>query len=491
MSLTPWLIFVFMNGACVGSFLNVVVYRLPLGKSIVKPRSFCPKCKHNLAWYDNVPILGWLWLRGKCRYCRNPISAQYPLVELATALLFAGTFISYYFAGWRPGFGDSHPFFGDLQHTWLPLIAHLILVAALFAATMIDARLFIIPLEIPWTATVVALILLPAGALLSARGLLDPAYSASLEVINLGAGPIASPRWCAAALGGAVGLLVAIVLSRRGILPRSFADADDYCPTCGQHMGEKFQGEHCPHCRVNLSTGQPAVNGAQSNAGFALKPWEKKKKKKKGGARGPGSGGTDDDGQHLHADDSANSVQVGVNHGTPAGWLAYPHPRREILKEALFLLLPVVGMIVGYLLVANPAAAPGLPPSPRAMYPWHPAIHVAGGVTLGYLVGGGIVWLTRVLGTLGFGKEAMGLGDVHLLAAVGAVLGPVDAVLAFFIAPFMGLTMVLVLAIVSRLRHGSVRVIPYGPYLAAAAFLLMVAREPISAIVGRWIGMEL
>ncbi len=478
-----------MNGACVGSFLNVVVYRLPLGRSIVKPRSYCPKCSHNLAWYDNVPILGWLWLRGKCRYCKNPISAQYPLVELATALLFAGTFISYYYAGWRPGFGDSHPFFGELQHTWLPLIAHLILVAALFAATMIDARLFIIPLEIPWTATVVALILLPAGAFLSARGLLDPTFTPSLDVMNLGVGPVASPRWCGAALGGALGLAIALLLTRRGILPRSFADANDYCPSCGEHMGKDFQGEHCPHCKVNLATGQPAVNGAQSRAGFALKPWEKKKKKK-GGARGPGSG--ESQAGLLQQETGANNVHnPAPNHGTPEGWLAYPHPRREILKEALFLLLPVVGMIVGYLVVAAPATAAGLPPSPRTTYPWHPAIHVLGGVVLGYLVGGGIVWGTRILGTLGFGKEAMGLGDVHLLAAVGAVLGPLDAVLAFFIAPFMGLTMVLVMAVVSRLRHGSARVIPYGPYLAAAAFLLMIAREPIGRLIGAWIGLEL
>ncbi len=75
-------------GACVGSFLNVVIYRLPLGKSIVSPPSACPHCGCRLKWYDNIPIFGWLMLAGKCRQCRMPVSIQYPLVELITALLF-------------------------------------------------------------------------------------------------------------------------------------------------------------------------------------------------------------------------------------------------------------------------------------------------------------------------------------------------------------------------------------------------------------------
>jgi len=75
-------------GACLGSFLNVVIYRLPLGQSIVSPPSRCPTCGHRLSWYDNLPIFGWLLLGGRCRTCKNPISIQYPIVELITALLF-------------------------------------------------------------------------------------------------------------------------------------------------------------------------------------------------------------------------------------------------------------------------------------------------------------------------------------------------------------------------------------------------------------------
>ncbi len=79
---------IFLFGLIVGSFLNCIIYRLEISKSFLKGRSFCPYCKHELAWYDLIPIFSFLMLKGKCRYCQKPISIQYPLVELTTALLF-------------------------------------------------------------------------------------------------------------------------------------------------------------------------------------------------------------------------------------------------------------------------------------------------------------------------------------------------------------------------------------------------------------------
>ena len=75
-------------GTCVGSFLNVVIYRMPLGKSLSQPPSHCPQCGHAIRWYDNVPVLGWLWLRGKCRDCHTPINIRYPFVEGVGGLVF-------------------------------------------------------------------------------------------------------------------------------------------------------------------------------------------------------------------------------------------------------------------------------------------------------------------------------------------------------------------------------------------------------------------
>ena len=79
-------IYAFILGACAGSFLNVCVHRWPREKSVIKPRSRCPKCGNQLAWFENIPILSWLALRGKCRCCDEPISPEYPLIEMFVAI---------------------------------------------------------------------------------------------------------------------------------------------------------------------------------------------------------------------------------------------------------------------------------------------------------------------------------------------------------------------------------------------------------------------
>ena len=80
------LAFVFFIGASIGSFLNVCIGRWPAGESVVRPRSRCPRCGHEIAWYENIPIVSWLALRGRCRGCGQPISVQYPIVELVVGL---------------------------------------------------------------------------------------------------------------------------------------------------------------------------------------------------------------------------------------------------------------------------------------------------------------------------------------------------------------------------------------------------------------------
>jgi leader peptidase (prepilin peptidase)/N-methyltransferase len=114
-----------LAGALVGSFLNVCIYRLPRGLSVVRPPSSCPGCGTRLRWFENVPIVGYLALRGRCRTCGAPIAAQYPIVEALTALMFAG-------ALWYYGPGIlfvSRVIFGcalivlfaiDLEHQLLP-----------------------------------------------------------------------------------------------------------------------------------------------------------------------------------------------------------------------------------------------------------------------------------------------------------------------------------------------------------------------------------
>ncbi len=83
---------VFVLGACIGSFLNVVVYRIPAGLSLIHPPSRCPHCFHPLGKTENVPVLGWFWLRGRCRWCKTPISSRYPVIEAVTGIIFLVVF---------------------------------------------------------------------------------------------------------------------------------------------------------------------------------------------------------------------------------------------------------------------------------------------------------------------------------------------------------------------------------------------------------------
>ena len=91
----PIVIFVFCFGLIIGSFLNVCILRIPEGKSIVTPSSACPKCGKVIRPYDNIPVLSWLLLGGKCRACKTKISGMYPLVEFLTGLLFLGCYLAF------------------------------------------------------------------------------------------------------------------------------------------------------------------------------------------------------------------------------------------------------------------------------------------------------------------------------------------------------------------------------------------------------------
>ncbi|MDX1682921.1 MAG: prepilin peptidase, partial [Phycisphaeraceae bacterium] len=151
----------------------------------------------------------------------------------------------------------------------------------------------------------------------------------------------------------------------------------------------------------------------------------------------------------------------------------HPHPRREVLKEELFLAPVVIGAFVaGYLAYRGIGPTDWLAAPPLA-------VKLLGGGLLGYFVGAGMIWGTRIAGTLAFGKEAMGLGDVHLLAAMGAVLGAVDAIGIFFLAPVVALALILLQMIWRRLRGKPPRMIPYGPFLSGAGLIWMLFEVPI------------
>jgi leader peptidase (prepilin peptidase)/N-methyltransferase len=123
----------FLLGLIFGSFLNVCISRLPRRDSIVKPSSHCPECKAPIRWYDNLPVVSWLLLRGRCRDCKQPIPWRYPLVELATAIWFAiqaarlHTVLHFYFFNSAPGTSSSYAPFAIITNIAVTILGFLLI----------------------------------------------------------------------------------------------------------------------------------------------------------------------------------------------------------------------------------------------------------------------------------------------------------------------------------------------------------------------------
>lgn len=163
-------VIVFMLGAAIGSFLNVVIYRLPAGLSLLHPPSRCPRCHTRLRPYDNVPILGWLWLRGRCRYCAAPISARYPLVEALTGVLFLLAF-------WHTGLA-----WGTVG-AWL-------LLSWLVALSLIDLDTLTLPNALTQPGVVLGL-----GMQMTLGWLHQPSWAGAISGLMTGVGGMVLGLW--------------------------------------------------------------------------------------------------------------------------------------------------------------------------------------------------------------------------------------------------------------------------------------------------------
>jgi leader peptidase (prepilin peptidase) / N-methyltransferase len=169
-------------GVIIGSFLNVVIHRLPREESVVLPSSKCPSCGAVIAFYDNVPVLSYVLLGGRCRKCKTHISARYPAVEALTAFLFVAT-------AWRDGFSVALPF-------------DLIFVTAVTALIFIDAEHMILPNAITYPGMVFALVARLAIPLLTGT----PHFDDLPMLLN---GMLAGmPLWSASLIGAFIGALI-------------------------------------------------------------------------------------------------------------------------------------------------------------------------------------------------------------------------------------------------------------------------------------------
>ncbi|MBU4000256.1 prepilin peptidase [Patescibacteria group bacterium] len=150
----------FFLGLIAGSFLNVVICRLETGETMVSGRSHCPRCGHILAWYDLVPVFSFLMLKGKCRYCGKPISIQYPMVEMATGILFLSIF-NYQFSIFNEFSISNFQFLNSAFNFFYFLLStfyFLFIISSLIIIFVYDLRHYIIPDKIVYPAIIVSVI---------------------------------------------------------------------------------------------------------------------------------------------------------------------------------------------------------------------------------------------------------------------------------------------------------------------------------------------
>jgi leader peptidase (prepilin peptidase)/N-methyltransferase len=386
-----WFVFIFAFGSCIGSFLNVVIYRMPRDKSLVTPPSSCPSCGKQIRFYDNIPLLSWLLLGGRCRYCKAPISVRYFIIELLTAVVFLGLFIVYFHTDIRK---TVQPFG---SRGWLIYLLDIIMLSAFIAASAIDLEHWIIPLAICWLVTV-------AGFTGSA---VAPCFIDIRLIRAYSLLPSASAGTGSLALGAAIGLAISWGLLASGLLKRSY-DID----------------EHVKEDRVQQKDKTAKADPPESMEQIA---------------------------------------EQNFNH------------RLEAFREIIFLTPIIACSLVLYWIVSNTVSIETQNDFPIQ----HPVIAGFLGSLWGYFAGCGIVWVVRIFGTLAFGKEAMGLGDVHLMGAAGAIIGPLFVVLAFFIAPFFGLAWAGFQMFFKKIRQ-----IPYGPFLSLGIFVVMILHDLILNRIG-------
>jgi leader peptidase (prepilin peptidase)/N-methyltransferase len=448
----PCAVFVFALGACIGSFLNVVIWRLPYrGREVLFkekrgaltlswPPSHCPNCDAGIEWYQNIPIFSWLALKARCATCRIGIPIRYPLVELGTALLFLGFFLAYFLAHWpTPNAAPANWVFTDIRLDYAPFALHLVFIAALLAASAIDADLYIIPLSIPYLIMLLALVSAP--------------FIESPAIPHL---PTGENWWLAKPVAGAaVGLIAVNILMALKLVPRSFSGevAEAVAAEAETAAGPKEEPLAPPPKLTKFipSIVATVVLVAGSVVSWFALPMATASLVTVSAAIAIFLIGVlpRDAGQMDVTDEVMEEI-------------SQPHVRREVMKELWFLAIPAGFAVAAYFL---PFELPQLPWLVRLL-----------GVILGILAGGAVVWMIRIGGTLAFNKEAMGMGDAHLMAGVGAILGCPLVLIAFFLAPFVALLWALVLKLL-----GKPNVLPFGPWLSVGSILCLLLGRTILA----------
>jgi prepilin signal peptidase PulO-like enzyme (type II secretory pathway) len=448
-------------GAIVGSFLNVVIFRLPRGMSIIRPpRSFCPHCLLPIRPLDNVPIASWLYLRGRCRQCQVPIAGAYPVIESVSALLFIMVWDVLFIARLVPAVASP-------AHDWPMALAYLSLFAGLLSLSGMDIESYIIDIR-------VCVFIMIAGIACHFIWGLPVAVLDPVAIKPTGALP---PALCL--IGAAMGLtwmLTALLRSRSASPPGADApeqrDSDAPADVAAPVPAGAAANDSSAYTNTARQKFQPLPIAALCSFILILGGW-----------------------QMFFPDyQPYRDLPAGGQRGFIACFLLMlllvlasmvtrpsddqiieeieadcPQARPTALRELAWF-IPALAAGIGLLLLLRRSgdlgaswqdarqAAPGL-----GVITLHigGALRAVGGLVFAAALG----WTVRILGTLAFGKEAFGTGDIYIMAAIGAVAGFWMVVFAFFLGAILAL-----LGVLLTLFRKRSRAIPFGPWLAMGAF---------------------
>lgn len=480
MSYLYWSILSLAFGACIGSFLNVIAYRWPRNLSVMHPsRSFCPYCEHSISWYENIPVLSFLALGGRCRSCRRPISLQYPLIEIITAFAFFMTYDAFFIAHQRQGITR-------IEVDWPILLGHWTLWAGLIALTVMDLESYVIDIRMTWIVSVAGVIAHMFWTPVSSMDWLRPSVPGS-----------------AVALAATLGLAIGGFFFLRGgdSLPPEEESLPpippEPVPPASQPISARMWivfallvAGLLGYIVWPMAAGQqpayippdaiPWGPGTTTSAPAPSVPWW-----------------GDDAALRLLAafvflfaalTGAATRPERDADVEIVEAIHAEANQSRRVAVQELMLIAPAVilGLAAFFLTASDTSAAHATVARIIHWSPtggeWQPLWGISTAV-FGWIIGGALGWICRIVFTLVLGKEAMGMGDVHILAAAGAVAGWPVAVLGFFVASLLALLGMLII-----LFRRKSRAVPLVPWLALAFLVCCMFQDRILAFLGiRWL----
>ncbi|NOS99101.1 MAG: prepilin peptidase [Phycisphaerales bacterium] len=521
-----WLLFCTAVGLCLGSFLNVVIYRLPLGLDVSRPRwSFCPHCCNRIAWHHNIPVISFLRLRGRCHNCWSPIALRYPLVEIMTAMLVLVLLDAFFVGRAREGLTSAANLNWSLADDWPMYVAHVVLMTSLLAMSAIDLQFYWVDIRFTHLAAACGILL---------HSIWTPGYSRDW------------PRpFDATAAGGTIAFIVFAITWL--LLPRRDAsDAEMYTSAHDHARGDEMTNpDRAPQSNSVAGIPSPGFPPHVENVFDAPQPFQSTGRKPgdedaEGDPRfqnpRAGAHGSDSVFSALgtHGQEQGNAARrrlaiplvlfaalfvsiaaadAGASWAPPywtraAAALTFfmivilreaaqvrdsdtdiaeaieveaPNVRVQTLRE-LAVLLPAIAL--GTVAVVA-ALQPGIGERIRGILHWAP---LDGGwqplwgcatAMSGYVIAAGMAWTVRILANLIYGKEAFATGDIHMMAAAGAVAGWPVVLMGFVVTCVAAMIGWLALLPFKRSR-----VIPLGPWLtigllAATVFHRQLMETPV------------